>query len=163
MLPLVLAFAIGATGVALALHDRSDPLPPASVRPSPPASAPSVRCRTGARAGGLVGPPSPGTRPRRNRILAAGKPPRSTELECLQRAVAAFISHDFDIALATLREHARRFPRGWLTEEREALRVRSLAGAGHTDEARAAAADFGARFPHSVLGQSLTVSREAED
>ena len=66
-------------------------------------------------------------------------------------------------ALAALLEHARRFPRGWLTEEREALRVRSLAGAGRTDEARAAAADFGARFPHSVLSQSLAGPREAED
>ncbi len=104
-------------------------------------------------------PSRPGKRPPLDRLPTAEKPPRNTELECLQRALEAFAVQDFDTALATLLEHARRFPRGWLTEEREALRVRSLAGAGRTDEARTAAADFGARFPHSVLGRSLESPR----
>src|SRR5437016_1884991 len=38
-----------------------------------------------------------------------------------------------------------------LVEEREALRVKSLAGLGRQDDARRAAAEFHARFPRSVL------------
>jgi len=48
-------------------------------------------------------------------------------------------------------EHARRFPNGRLAEEREALRVRSLADSGRMADARRAVAAFGARFPRSVL------------
>jgi len=164
VVPLILAFAIGATGVALALHDRRDPLPPVSARPAVPASESSVRRAHREPAPTVApAPPSPGKRLRSHRLPAADKPVPGAELECLQRALTSFVGHDFDGALATLMEHARRFPRGWLAEEREALRVRSLAGAGRTDEARAAAAEFGARFPHSVLGQSLTGPNEAGD
>jgi hypothetical protein len=53
--------------------------------------------------------------------------------------------------LSHIAEHARRFKDGRLTEEREALRVKSLAGLGRSDEARRAAAAFRARFPRSVL------------
>jgi len=58
---------------------------------------------------------------------------------------------DFAGALGVTAEHARRFRNGRLVEEREALRVRSLAGLGRHQEARRAAAEFHARFPHSVL------------
>jgi hypothetical protein len=58
---------------------------------------------------------------------------------------------DFADALPPLTEHARRFKDGTLAEEREALRVKALAGLGRTTEARRAAAAFGARFPRSVL------------
>ena len=49
------------------------------------------------------------------------------------------------------REHARLFKDGRLAEEREALRVKALAGLGRSEEARRAAAAFRARFPRSVL------------
>jgi hypothetical protein len=38
-----------------------------------------------------------------------------------------------------------------LAEERDALRIRALVGAGRTPEARRAAAAFANRFPRSVL------------
>jgi hypothetical protein len=63
----------------------------------------------------------------------------------------AYAGRDFSAALALVAEHARRFSHGRLAEEREALRVQSLAGAGRTDEAARAVSAFAERFPRSVL------------
>jgi hypothetical protein len=73
------------------------------------------------------------------------------ELRLLRLARAAVARQDFSSALTLLTEHARRFKDGRLSEEREALRVRALAGLGRTEEARHAAERFQARFPRSVL------------
>jgi hypothetical protein len=73
------------------------------------------------------------------------------ELRLLRQARAAVARNDFAAALPPLIEHARRFKDGSLAEEREALRVKALAGLGRLDEARREAAAFGARFPRSVL------------
>ena len=73
------------------------------------------------------------------------------ELRLLRQARSAVARNDFAAALPPLLEHARRFKDGSLAEEREALRVKALAGLGRIDEARRAAAAFGARFPRSVL------------
>jgi hypothetical protein len=75
----------------------------------------------------------------------------AAELRLLQRAQASYASRDFPGALALVGEHNRRFPDGRLAEEREALRVRSLAASGHLPDARRAAAAFANRFPRSVL------------
>jgi hypothetical protein len=81
----------------------------------------------------------------------SGAHPFTGEIELLERAHLAYARRDFSVALALVREHARRFPRGPLAEEREALRVESLVGLGLTDEARRLAAAYAARFPRSVL------------
>ena len=73
------------------------------------------------------------------------------ELDLLQRAQAAYAERDFSGALVLVAEHARRFPNGRLAEEREALRVRSLAGSEHGEEAHRAVEGFANRFPRSVL------------
>jgi len=75
----------------------------------------------------------------------------TTELELLGRAQAAYTQRDFSRALGLLGEANRRFPNGHLAEEREALRVRSLMGAGRAVEGQRAAAAFAVRFPRSVL------------
>lgn len=75
----------------------------------------------------------------------------TTELELLGRAQAAYTQRDFSRALGLLSESNRRFPNGHLAEEREALRVRSLMGAGRAVEGQRAAAAFAVRFPRSVL------------
>jgi hypothetical protein len=75
----------------------------------------------------------------------------AAELYLLQRAQSDYASQDFPDALVLVAEHARMFPKGRLAEEREALRVRSLAGAGRGDQARRALAAFARRFPRSVL------------
>jgi len=73
------------------------------------------------------------------------------ELRLLRQARAAVAREDYGTALGRIAEHARRFKDGRLAEEREALRVKALAGLGRTDEARRAAAAFKVRFPRSVL------------
>jgi hypothetical protein len=73
------------------------------------------------------------------------------EVVLLQRARAAVARRDFSGALHPLSAHARRFKDGRLAEEREALRVKALAGLGRREEARQTAAAFAAKFPHSPL------------
>jgi hypothetical protein len=87
----------------------------------------------------------------------------AAELELLQRAQAAYAGRDFLGALVVISEHSRRFAGGRLAEEREALRVRSLAGSGHSDEARRAAEAFGERFPRSVLLPRLQEASKSTD
>ena len=73
------------------------------------------------------------------------------ELRLLREARAAVASEDFAAALVCIGEHERRFKAGRLVEEREALRVKALAGLGRTEQARRAALAFEGRFPRSVL------------
>ena len=75
----------------------------------------------------------------------------ASEFDLLASAQASYTRRDFASALALLMELARQFPKGQLAEEREALRVRSLLGAGRMDEGQSAAAAFANRFPRSVL------------
>jgi hypothetical protein len=72
-------------------------------------------------------------------------------LQLLRRARGAVARQDFAAALVSIGEHTRRFKDGRLTEEREALRVKALAGLGRTEETRHAANAFEARFSRSVL------------
>jgi hypothetical protein len=87
----------------------------------------------------------------------------AAELELLQRAQAAYASQDYHETLALVGKHGRRFPNGRLSEEREALRVRSLAASGQVDEERRAVAAFIHRFPRSVLLSRLQGSSNATD
>jgi hypothetical protein len=73
------------------------------------------------------------------------------ELALMGQARAAVARGDYARALTPLAEHARRFKEGRLVEEREALRVKSLAGLGRHEEAQRAASAFRVRFPRSVL------------
>lgn len=75
----------------------------------------------------------------------------AAELRLLQGAQAAYAGRAYSRALSLVAEHRRRFPRGRLTEEREALRVRALSKAGRAPEAERAAKAFAERFPRSVL------------
>lgn len=60
-----------------------------------------------------------------------------------------------DAALAALGRHAREFPRGSLTEEREGLNILALARSGRLAEARVALPPFRRRYPHSLLLPTL--------
>jgi TolA-binding protein len=79
----------------------------------------------------------------------------NVELAILQRARAAVAGGRFATALEAVAEHQRRFPNGLLQEEREALRVKALAGLGKSDDARTAAQRFREKFPNSVLAPRL--------
>ncbi len=66
--------------------------------------------------------------------------------------------------LAPLDRHAKRFPKGILTEEREALAVRLLAALGQGDAATSRAENFHRRFPNSLFTPAVdnaiaTISR----
>lgn len=125
----------------------------------PPVTPPAIRAATVERSvpAPVAAKPERLARPTRVRVAPApregmGSTARFTaELELLQRAQESYTRRDFAAALGLLAEHARRFSHGQLAEEREALRVRSLRGAGRSEEARRQAADFAARFPRSVL------------
>jgi hypothetical protein len=73
------------------------------------------------------------------------------ELRLLERARAAVAEGDHAAALRFIASHQRRFPQGLLREEREALRVKALAGLGRADEAKRAAERFREDFPRSVV------------
>ena len=149
--------AVGAfAGIATWQHH--DPAVAPQATPAAPAEAPrSVRTASAPRAESpdlalpVAARPSPRVRPARAARPTTAVDPLAAEVELLQRAHGSFTRQDFGIALRLIAEHARRFPQGALAEQREALRVRSLAGSGRTDEARRAAVAFAEKFPRSVL------------
>ena len=144
----VASAAMGAAAYEIRVHWPTAPL----VAPPPPAPpkvfAPAA---TPAAAPPVAEPSPPETEHLAPAPRAAKQPVSIDELRLLRQARAAVAAQDFGGALPPLVEHARRFRDGRLAEEREALRVKALAGLGHTDEARRAAGQFEARFPRSVL------------
>ena len=66
-------------------------------------------------------------------------------------------------ALAALDNHARRFPRGSLVEEREGLRIQVLLAAGRIDEARSRVVRFRSSFPTSLLLPSIEAQLGTRD
>jgi outer membrane protein assembly factor BamD (BamD/ComL family) len=75
------------------------------------------------------------------------------ERSLVDQARSALARQDYASALTALEDHEKRFPRGQLAEERSALKVVALNGAGRHDDARAAAKAFKARWPDSLLMQ----------
>lgn len=158
---LALAFAastillVGVAGAVVAIRTLApqpsppaQPIPPRTLLPAPvlPPTAPAAPA---------VLPPIP-VPSKHTARPATPTESYTAELELLHRAQAAYAGHDFTSALAVVAEHRRRFPNGRLAEEREALRVRALIGAGRTSEARSAASAFAERFPRSVLLPKLS-------
>ncbi|MBK8217573.1 MAG: hypothetical protein IPK71_27920 [Myxococcales bacterium] len=74
----------------------------------------------------------------------------SKEQILLDTARAALARGRAEDALAAVASHAAQFPHGRLVEDREAVAVQALAAAGRTDEARARAQRFRARYPRSI-------------
>ena len=159
-----IAVTAGAVGALAALRNRAahgpqmvvpeSPRPAPAVRderlPDPSGESPSVATQHAVNA-----------KPARLARANGDADPFTAELDLLQRAHAAYMRRDFSSALVLVGEHARRFPKGRLAEQREALRVRSLAGSGRTDEAHRAAAAFAVRFPRSVLLPRVEGGQEA--
>jgi hypothetical protein len=156
-----LALAAGAAGAAIGLVSQAfhppELAPAASPRAAAPVRGPAIDLS--AKGGPMPEPPATvavaslaasAKRPRPARPLTP-RESYAAELELLQRAQAAYVGRSFLNALAILAEHRRRFPSGRLAEEREALRVRSLAASGRTEESRRAVETFAGQFPHSVL------------
>ncbi|WP_394832740.1 hypothetical protein LVJ94_40180 [Pendulispora rubella] len=79
----------------------------------------------------------------------------AVELSLVQMARAALARGNYAAALDATEQHARTFPKGHLTEERESLAIQALVGAGRDAEARARAARFRAKYPQSPLLPTL--------
>jgi hypothetical protein len=155
--------ALAAAGAVAALHAPRAPEPAPTVRRSP--EAPAVRASVPpipTEEPPSVGPSS--SRPGHPHRTTSPQESYAAELQLLQRAQAQYTRQDFQDALVLIAEHAHQFPNGRLAEEREALRVKSLAGAGRGDEARRALAAFAKHFPRSALLPRLReTARSAQD
>jgi hypothetical protein len=110
----------------------------------------------------IAAPAAPRARRIGTKPSAAPVRPTNAELELLRAAREDVMRGDFAGALAVIAEHARRFRNGALVEEREALRVKSLAGLGRQAEAQRAAAAFHGRFPRSVFLSTFERMNEAD-
>jgi hypothetical protein len=109
--------------------------------------------------------PTPDASPRRRSVRKASVamlPPTNAELQLLRAARQDVTGGDFAGALAVIAEHVHRFRHGSLVEEREALRVKALAGLGRHEDAQRAAVEFHARFPHSVFLSTFERMKETD-
>jgi hypothetical protein len=81
----------------------------------------------------------------------------------LDRARRQLASDEPARALVFLEQHAQRFARGELCEEREAMRINVLVQLGRKDEAKAGGDAFAARFPNSIMGASVRAALKAAE
>ena len=77
------------------------------------------------------------------------------EATVLEHARLSLNGGDASAALADVQLHARRFPRGVLSEERDALWIRALLQGGERAQAERRAATFNRNYPSSVHADSV--------
>jgi len=77
------------------------------------------------------------------------------ERELLDVARAALAHGKPQDAIQAAQEHARRWPRGYLAEEREVVLIQALVAAGRTVEAEQRATRFHRSFPRSMLAPAV--------
>ena len=114
-------------------------------------------------------PPAPASEPsaaRRPTAPAEKSPSVSVSNLGLEQALldvarAALARGRADEALDPLDRHVQRYPKGVLTEEREALAVNVLVTLGRYDEARERSARFLRRYPGSLLRPSVEAALDA--
>jgi hypothetical protein len=148
-----LALVVGAAAATAALRGRalnpSQPLPSAIPHPERPMHNATLDVPPSLP---TVTPQSTFTaKPQRWARPTTAQESYAAELDLLTRAQGAYAAREFSEVLARVAEHGRKFPNGRLTEEREALRIRALEGAGRAEEAHRAAAAFESRFPRSIM------------
>ena len=125
----------GAAVGAVAYQVRARFTPPPAPVAAPRVASPSAPADDDAR----VALPEAGTTTRRTvrpTVVLSSADAARAELSLMGQARAAVARGDYAAALTPIAEHARRFKDGRLVEEREALRVKSLAGLGRGDEAQ---------------------------
>jgi hypothetical protein len=116
----------------------AEPIPAAKLEEPPPAAAPQEQQAA----------PAP---PPVVKAPAAKPDTLGAERSLVDQARSALARKDYASALGALDEHEKRFAHGQLTEERSALKVVALSGAGRADDAHAAAKAFKAKYPDSLL------------
>jgi len=85
----------------------------------------------------------------------------SEERALLDPARTALGRNDGTSALSGVKKHEQRFPKGQLTEEREAIAVQALVALGRYDEAKTRADHFKRSYPNSVLAPAVTAALDA--
>jgi hypothetical protein len=154
---------VGATlGVyTLRAQPTTQPAPSAAAQRSPPVAVaePELTPAAAAPAPETVASTLPQA-PLRSAATAPSAGARSiqSELELIRGAQKHLHRSEPGAALALLSEHARRYPGGALSEEREASRVFALCQLGDVAGARAQAERFLRRSPHSPFVERVRAS-----
>jgi len=123
--------------------DRPTPI---AVSPSPSSVASSLAVATASASAAPLARASVRTAP-----SASSTSSLSEERALLDRVRGELAENDPANALKLVDEHARRFPKAQLGEEREVLAVQALVALGRYDEARARAAKLRAAAPNSLF------------
>jgi RNA polymerase sigma-70 factor (ECF subfamily) len=138
----------------VAIHAPGDDValsPSLAVASSAPEGADSGLLAVPASASGFESEPSRSADASAPRQSAAGRGDLTRERELLDVARAAMAHGSPADAIVAAERHARNWPNGYLTEERETLWIEALAASGRRDEAARKASSFRKAFPKSVL------------
>jgi TolA-binding protein len=153
--------AVGATVYGTVARLRPDPRPPSpaqdkaivappSATPAPAAFAPNSPTTVENTPGRVASAP--------NTLHPSGEPVAQTrdtglaaERNLIEIARTALARSHIDGALATLRRHARQYPKGQLSEERDSLLVQALVAKGDYAQARERATRFRRQHPNSLF------------
>jgi hypothetical protein len=158
LLTFIVGAAVGATTYGTVQHLRHGAEPTAAPTATAPAPAPAIppppapppaeaqpeTAKPAAPPPGRAGVAEPPLAASRDRGLAA-------ERKLVEMARSALARGHIDGALASLRRHARGFPKGQLAEERDSLFVQALVAKGDFVRARSHAEYFHRHYPHSLF------------
>lgn len=145
---LALSNALGGEPSASAPSSAAAPAPAAAPSPAPAPVAPDLPDVPDLRAQPPPTPPPDADEDPRLADLAA-------EMRYLSRARELLAEHPAE-AFGVLEQHRRRYPRGGLSEQREAFAIEALASLGHRDLAERRYYDFLRDYPESPLTARLT-------
>ncbi|MCL2724492.1 MAG: hypothetical protein FWD69_08655 [Polyangiaceae bacterium] len=149
--------AAGSASTAVLLQRSENPVAtPVLAASHPPPSAPIIEIAASAPSTGgssvtALPPPVPVASRTTAPASSAARGDLAKERELLDVARAALARGRPADAIAAANEHARRWPRGYLEEEREVVLIQALAAAGKHQEVAAKAARFRRTFPASML------------
>jgi hypothetical protein len=132
------------------------PLPAVALTSSAPPDAPEVAAAQAGESLRVRRAPAPPEK--RTVALQSDLGAEQALLDVARRALAQGRNEE---ALGPIERHARRYPDGILTEEREALAVNVLVALQRQDEARQRAAHFFERYPKSLLRGSVEAALRA--
>lgn len=164
--PLGVGILLGAGGQALMTNHG----PPQRLRPQPALPAPSSLGRvvvTPSLATAIA--PTSSAVPEGSGGAPKAASPRSAvntlveERMLLDKARRELASGEAARSLTFLQQHALRFARGELVEEREAMWINVLVRLGRKEEAKARGEAFQTRFPKSLMGSSVRAALSAAD
>ena len=155
--PVVLTSHIGRPAPVQIPSPRVSPVAPEQAQLSPPRLEENAH---DSEAAPTEPAPTNSSRSRSRAVSSKARGSSAEELALLDSARRAVVAGDFAAALNAIQRHARSFPKSQLGEEREALRVRALKGAGLSKKAAEAARKFESRYPKSVLAPELNKSHQ---